>query len=79
MLPCAVSQDLARYERELAANLAEQERQELVWAALDEVLEAILTAKEAGLGTPDKFTWLEKKLNDARFETAAYLRGKDAI
>lgn len=71
--------DLARYERELSENIKEQERQELVWESLDEVLEAILKAKEAGLGTPDKFKWLEKKLNDARFELAAYLRGNDAI
>lgn len=45
-MTAVVDIDLARYERELAANLAEQERQELVWAALDEVLEAILKAKE---------------------------------
>ena len=79
MLPCIVSQDLARYERELAQNLAEQERQELVWAALDDVLEAILKAKEAGLGTADKFKWLDGKLESARDEIKEYLEVDDGI
>lgn len=78
-LPCAVSQDTARYVRELAQNLAEQERQELVWAALDDVLEAILKAKEAGLGTADKFKWLDGKLESARDEIKEYLEVDDGI